>query len=277
VGLVLGGARRAEKNRDLCIAVPQWCVEHDLSNEILRKRPPWLHQREVLQRDWIDSRRPTTIQKAWRLLRETGDEVERQLISYAAGRRGPPIKLRKPAIQARILREYHPRMKWKEITERVRACSEGQTREGLQEIHEGSLKRTVRQLKRLLVACDITLPPEPTICVFGRVVGLKETGNGCNSKVGENYWFRRISPSRGCWVRRRSSGKERGGRGRLSRGGEKSARFQNSDDRTYSAAAGICRILPLGPANELLGTPRVVPLLRVLHQAPTLYPRRRCG
>jgi hypothetical protein len=146
----------------------QWCVEHDLTNEILRKWPPWLFQRVVLQRDWIDAIPPLTLQEAYRLLQETDDPVERMRIELAAGRRGRPIKLRKPAIQARMLREYVG-MEWKEIAQLV--CP----RDGLYTPEEilPCLQRVERLLKRLLVDCNIELPDEPMGFVHGDVIRVE--------------------------------------------------------------------------------------------------------
>jgi hypothetical protein len=119
----------------------------------------------MLQAGWIESIRPLTKKKAKRLLEETDDPVDRELIEHAAGKPGPPIALRRPAIMAFVLCKYlHKPII--EVTAQVCPCGFEHTPEHVRTQCYPRLKPVVSKLNRLLKECKITLPTVPEVEIY---------------------------------------------------------------------------------------------------------------
>jgi len=154
-----------EEYPDLCVNVLASCITKGITTRILLENPPWVRRRSELQGNWIESVRRMTRKKAKRLLEETDDPVEKELIEHAAGKKGHPIELRKPAIKAVVLCQYRHK-KLIDVIEQVCPCGLEHTPDMVRTQCYPRLKPVVGRLKRLLAECDINLPevPEVEIC-----------------------------------------------------------------------------------------------------------------
>src|ERR1700693_1432900 len=86
-----------ERNPGRGIDVLEFCSAMSLNRENLRD-PLWRERSLELKMDWLEARRPLTRTEAKRLLEETDDYEEYEMIQHWAGRHGRPITLRKAAI-----------------------------------------------------------------------------------------------------------------------------------------------------------------------------------